>query len=81
MSNTLKQGTTYFSRGRKSFSWGALPPCAPPGYGPANKHSNIVEQINWVLSELSVVVHKTVNRIGRTCISLLGRTHRYSCIL
>jgi len=25
-----------------------------------NKHSNIVEHINWVLSELSVRVHKTV---------------------
>jgi len=33
-----------------------------------NKHSNIVEHINWVLSELSVGVHKMVNRIGRTCI-------------
>jgi len=31
----------------------------------------MVEQINWVLSELSVGVHKTVNRIGPTCISLL----------
>jgi len=39
------------------------------------KHSNIVEHINWILSELSVGVHKTVNRIGRTCISLLSRTH------
>jgi len=37
----------------------------------ANRHSNIVEHINWVLSELSVVAHKTLNRIGRTCISLL----------
>jgi len=46
-----------------------------------NKHRNIVEHINWVLSELSVGVHKTVNRIGRTCISLLSRTHRFSCIL
>jgi len=35
------------------------------------KHSNIVEHINWVLSELSIGVHKTVNHIGRTCISLL----------
>jgi len=35
-----------------------------------NKHSTIVEHINWVLSELSVGVDKTVNRIGRTCISL-----------
>jgi len=45
------------------------------------KHSNIVEHINWVLSELSVGVNKTVNGIGRTCISLLSRTHRFSCIL
>jgi len=36
-----------------------------------NKHSNMVEYINWVLSELSVGVHKMLNRIGRTCISLL----------
>jgi len=35
-----------------------------------NKHSNIVEHINWDLSELSVRVHKTANRIGHTCISL-----------
>jgi len=49
-------------------------------YG-TNKQSNIVEHINWVLSELSVRVHKTVNRIGRTCISLLSRTHRFLCIL
>ena len=34
-----------------------------------NKHSNIVEHINWISSELSVGVHKTVNRIGCTCIS------------
>jgi len=46
-----------------------------------NKHSNIVEHINWDLSELSVRVHKTANRIGRTCISLLSRTYRFSCIL
>jgi len=46
-----------------------------------NKHSNIVEHINWVLSELSVGVHKTVNRIGRTWISLFSRTHLFSCIL
>jgi len=45
------------------------------------KHSNIVEHINWVLSELSVGVHKTVNRISRTCMSLLSRRHRFSCIL
>jgi len=45
------------------------------------KHSNIVEHITWALSELSVGVHKTLNRIGRTCISLLSRTHRFSCIL
>jgi len=38
-------------------------------YG-TNKHSSIVEHINWVLSELSIRGHKTVNRIGRTCISL-----------
>jgi len=31
-----------------------------------NKQSNIVEHINRVLPELSVGVHKTVNRIGRT---------------
>jgi len=34
----------------------------------ANKHSNIVEHINGVLSELSVGVHKMLDRIGRTCI-------------
>jgi len=45
------------------------------------KHSNIVEHINWVLSELSVGVQKTVNRISRTCMSLLSRRHRFSCIL
>jgi len=45
-----------------------------------HKHSNIVEHINWVLSELSVGVHKTVNPLGRTCISHLSRTHRFSCI-
>jgi len=28
----------------------------------ANMRSNIVEHINWVLSELSVVVHKMLNR-------------------
>jgi len=37
-------------------------------YLDTNKHSNVVEHINW---ELSVVVHKMLNRIGRTCISLL----------
>jgi len=47
----------------------------------ANKHSNLVEYINWVLSELSVGVHKMMNRIGRTCISLLSKTHRFSRIL
>ena len=31
-----------------------------------NKQRNIVEHINWVLSELSAGVHKTVNRTGRT---------------
>jgi len=40
-----------------------------PDYG-TNKQSNIVEHLNRVLSELSVGVHKTVNRIGRTYISL-----------
>jgi len=45
-----------------------------------NKQSNIVEHINWVLSELSVGVHKTVKFTGCTCISLLCRTHRFSCI-
>ena len=45
------------------------------------KHSSIVKHIIWVMSELSVEAHKTVNRIGRTCISLLSRTHRFSCIL
>jgi len=34
------------------------------------KHSNIVEHIIWVLSELSVEVHKTVNRIGRTYVRI-----------
>ena len=36
-----------------------------------NKHSNTVEHIIWVLSELSIGVHKMLNRIGRMCISLL----------
>jgi len=36
-----------------------------------NKHSNIVEHIIRVLSELSVGVHKMLNRVGRTCISVL----------
>jgi len=40
-------------------------------YLDANKHSSIVEHISWVLSELSVAVHKMLNRIGSTCISLL----------
>jgi len=40
-------------------------------YLDVNKHSNIVEYIIWVLSELSVGVHKMLNRIGRRCISLL----------
>ena len=35
------------------------------------KHSNIVEYINWVLSELSAGEHKMLNRIVRTCISFL----------
>jgi len=46
-----------------------------------NKHSNVVKYINWILSELSVGVHKTVNRVGRTCISLLSIAHRISFIL
>jgi len=46
-----------------------------------NEHRNIVEHITWVLSELSVGVHKMVNRIRRTCISIFSRTHRFSCIL
>jgi len=29
------------------------------------EHSNMVEHINWILSELSLGVHKTVNSIGR----------------
>jgi len=37
----------------------------------ANKHSNTVEHINWVLSQLSDGVHKTLNRIVRMCMSLL----------
>jgi len=36
-----------------------------------NKHSNIVENIIWVLSELSAEVLKMLNRIGRTYISFL----------
>jgi len=40
-------------------------------YLDVNKHSDKVEHLNWVLSELSVVVHKMLNRIGRPCISLL----------
>jgi len=40
-------------------------------YLDVNKHSNIIEYIIWVLSELSVGVHKMLNRIGRMCISLL----------
>jgi len=40
-------------------------------YLDTNKHNNIVENINWVLSGLSLGVHKMLNRIGRTCISLL----------
>jgi len=42
-----------------------------------NKQSNIEEHLNRVLSELSVGVHKTVNRIGRTYLSLLSRTHQF----
>ena len=40
-------------------------------YLDANKHSRVVEHINWVLSELSVGVHKILNLIGSTSISLL----------
>ena len=40
-------------------------------YLDVNKHGNTVEHINWVLLELSVGVHKILNRIGRKCISLL----------
>jgi len=40
-------------------------------YLDVNKHSNVVEHINWVLSELSVRVQKMLNHISRTCISLL----------
>jgi len=40
-------------------------------YLDVNKNGNIVEHINRALSELSVGVHKMLNRIGRTCISLL----------
>jgi len=47
-----------------------------PDYG-TNKQSNIIEHLNRILSELSVGVHKTVNRTGRTCISLLSRTHQF----
>jgi len=36
-------------------------------YLDANKHSNIAEHINWILSELSVGVHKMLNRTGCTC--------------
>jgi len=42
-----------------------------PDYG-RNKESTIVEHLNRVLSELSVGVHKTVNRNGRTYISLFN---------
>jgi len=37
----------------------------------AKKHSNVVEHIIWVLSDLSDGVPKMLNRTGRTCISLL----------
>jgi len=43
-----------------------------------NKHSNIVEHISWVLSELSVGVHKMLNRIGRTWISLVEHIDFYA---
>jgi len=46
-----------------------------------NKQCNIVEHINSVSSELSVGLHKTVNRIGRTCISLSSRIPLFLCIL
>jgi len=42
-------------------------------YLDVNKNGNIVEHIKWVLSELSVGVHKMLNRTGRMCISLLHR--------
>ena len=49
-------------------------------YKPAQHYSR-THQLGF-LSELSVGVHKTVNRIiGLTCISLICRTHRFSCIL
>jgi len=47
----------------------SLPPLI--SYLDVNKHSNIVEHINCFFSELSVGLHKMLNRIGRTCISLL----------
>ena len=40
-------------------------------YLDVNKHSKIVEYIDWILSEFSVGVHNMLNRIVRTCISLL----------
>ena len=38
-------------------------------YLDVNKNGNIVEHIKWVLSELSVGVHKMLNRTGHMCIS------------
>jgi len=35
MSNTFKPCPTHFSKGGENFSREVLPPCAPPGYGPA----------------------------------------------
>jgi len=40
-----------------------------------NKHRNIVEDIIWVLSELSAEAHQMLNRVGRTCISLFTVEH------
>jgi len=40
-------------------------------YSDANKHNSIVKYINWVSSQRSVGVHKTLNHIGRTYVSLL----------
>jgi len=49
--------------------WFSLLPLT--SYLDVNEHSNIVEHIIWVLLELSVGEHKMLNRIGRTCMSLL----------
>jgi len=39
-----------------------------------NKHSNRVEHINWVLSELSAGVNKMLNHTGRTIRNHTGHT-------